>query len=184
MRALVASRFELLQELGCGSSGTVLRARLVQPYGELAAGAEVAIKFLRSELDDDERAGEAFKRAVALAKAGDDRLGEPMARGYLVRLGADDPSLPAFVDELALSSRRGNLLLAHAGRGTLDDAGRAAQLALLAATDLPLSLRLRTLAALDRPASARALVRTIALRFAHRAARRRFLGFWHDGYRV
>lgn len=132
----------------------------------------------------DERAGEAFARAVALAKAGDDRLGEAMARGYLVRLGADDPRLAAMVEELGLPSLRANLLLAHAGRGELDEATRDELGALLTATDLPLSLHLRSLAALDRPASARALVRQIADRFAHRAARQRFLGLWHDGARV
>ncbi|MFY9344963.1 MAG: serine/threonine-protein kinase, partial [Planctomycetota bacterium] len=52
----VAERFELLDELGRGSSGTVYRARLRQPYADLPAGSEVAIKFLRSELADDERA--------------------------------------------------------------------------------------------------------------------------------
>ncbi|MFN7671239.1 MAG: protein kinase domain-containing protein [Planctomycetota bacterium] len=132
----------------------------------------------------DERAVEAFHRAVALARAGGDRLGEAMARGYLVRLGADDPHLAALVDDLALPSLRANLLLAKAGRDDADDAMRDELAAMLAGADLPLSLHLRVLALLDRPASARALVRQIAERFAHRAMRQRFLALWHDGARV
>jgi hypothetical protein len=132
----------------------------------------------------DDRAGESFRRALALARAGGDRLGEAMARGYLARLGADDPHLAAVVDELALPSLRANLLLAKAGRGEADVALRDELAAMLGSVDLPLSLHLRVLALLDRPASARALVRQIAERFAHRAMRQRFLALWHDGARV
>ena len=52
----VEGHFELLQEIGSGSSGTVYRARLTQQYGEHSAGTEVAVKFLRPELAADERA--------------------------------------------------------------------------------------------------------------------------------
>jgi len=49
-------QFELLQELGSGSSGTVHRARLLTAYAGLPVGSEVAVKFLRRELVADERA--------------------------------------------------------------------------------------------------------------------------------
>ena len=52
----LAGRFELIQELGSGSSGTVHRARLTAPYAGLPVGTEVAVKFLRRELVADERA--------------------------------------------------------------------------------------------------------------------------------
>ncbi|MBZ0153280.1 MAG: serine/threonine protein kinase, partial [Planctomycetes bacterium] len=52
----LAGRFELLDELGRGSSGTVYRARLLADYKSQPAGTEVAIKFLRQELAADERA--------------------------------------------------------------------------------------------------------------------------------
>ncbi len=54
--ATLAGHFVLLQELGTGSSGTVFRARLTEDYDALAAGTEVAIKFLRQDRLDDERA--------------------------------------------------------------------------------------------------------------------------------
>ena len=52
----LAGNFELLQEIGSGSSGTVYRARLLRTYGDLDANSTVAIKFLRPELAADERA--------------------------------------------------------------------------------------------------------------------------------
>jgi hypothetical protein len=156
--------------------------RLALPtYGARAAVFLGEHAFWRGK---DDRALAAFRRAQALATAGDDRLGAAMARGYLVRLGDDDATLSALVDELGLPSLRANLLLAHLGRGDGDDAMRDELAALMAATDLPLSLHLRALVCLDRPASARSLVRQIADRFAHRAARQRFQLFWHDGARV
>ncbi|HEB51759.1 MAG TPA: hypothetical protein ENI87_00750, partial [bacterium] len=51
-----AGWFELLQEIGRGSSGTVHRARLTHPYRGLPAGTEVAVKFLRPELAGDDKA--------------------------------------------------------------------------------------------------------------------------------
>jgi serine/threonine protein kinase len=52
----LAGRFDLLQEIGAGSSGQVYRARLLVSYGDLPAGHEVAVKFLRQELLADEKA--------------------------------------------------------------------------------------------------------------------------------
>lgn len=57
----------LLQELGSGSSGTVFRARLEEPYAGLPAGAEVAIKFLRQDRLQDARERE---RIVAEGQLG------------------------------------------------------------------------------------------------------------------
>ena len=48
--------FELLKELGSGSSGTVYEARLTRPYGDLEVGARVAVKILRPELVADTKA--------------------------------------------------------------------------------------------------------------------------------
>ena len=59
-------RFELLGELGRGSSGTVHRARLLTPYGDVARGAEVAIKFLRVDRTTDERALQRFRKTFEL----------------------------------------------------------------------------------------------------------------------
>lgn len=125
-----------------------------------------------------------FRLAIELARAGGDRLGEAMARGNLVRLGHDDPTLSAFVDELALPSLRANLLLALAGRGLASEADRHQLADLLDGVDLPLAMHLRALAWLDRPASARALVRSIAVRFPQRSVRQRFLAEWGHGARV
>ncbi|MGE3172985.1 MAG: protein kinase [Planctomycetota bacterium] len=58
--ASLAGHFTLLQELGSGSSGTVYRARLTEDYGELPAGTEVAIKFLRQDRLGEQRARERF----------------------------------------------------------------------------------------------------------------------------
>ncbi|MCB9885161.1 MAG: protein kinase [Planctomycetes bacterium] len=52
----LGGHFQLLQELGSGSSSTVYRARLTTEYDELPVGAEVAVKFLRKDLLADERA--------------------------------------------------------------------------------------------------------------------------------
>jgi serine/threonine protein kinase len=47
------ARFQLLDELGTGSSGTVYKARLLAPLGDLEPGSLVAIKFLRQDLLTD-----------------------------------------------------------------------------------------------------------------------------------
>lgn len=52
----VDDRFELLQTVGSGSSGTVYRAQLLKTYKNHAKGTEVAIKFLRPELLDNQKA--------------------------------------------------------------------------------------------------------------------------------
>jgi tetratricopeptide (TPR) repeat protein len=130
----------------------------------------------------DDEAVATFRRALRLAQAGGDRLGEAMARGYLLRLGDEDETLKALVNELELPSLRANWLLARAVRG---DATTTAQLEEVVATaDLPLSMHLRALALLDRPAAARSLVRTIAERFPQRSMRRRFLAQWGAGARM
>ncbi len=132
----------------------------------------------------DDEAAATFRAAVALARTGNDRLGEAMARAYLVRLGDDDPALETLVAELELPLLRANLLLARAARGAVDRQAMAALAELIATTSLPLSLQLRALACLDRPASARSLVRTIADRFPQRPGRQRFLAQWTAGARV
>ena len=130
----------------------------------------------------DDEAMATFHRAVRLALAGGDRLGEAMARGYLLRLGDEDEALGALVSELELPSLRANWLLARAVRG---DAAPTAELEeVLATADLPISMHLRALAWLDRPAAARSLVRTIAERFPQRSMRRRFLAQWGAGARM
>ncbi|MCU0866261.1 MAG: protein kinase [Planctomycetes bacterium] len=159
--------------------------RLSMPtYGARAAVFLGERQFWRRR---DDEAAAAFRTALRLARAGNDRLGEAMARSYLVRLGAEDPELWALVQELELPSLRANLLLADAAKTT--DADQLAAIGeqleqLLDAADLPLSLHLRALALLDRPASARSLVRIISERFPQRAMRRRFVDQWAVGARV
>jgi hypothetical protein len=156
--------------------------RLALPtYGARAADFLGERQFARHR-DDDARA--TFALARRLGRAGSDRLGEAMARIWLCRLGADDPDLPALLDDLALPSLRANWLLALAALGQLDDAGTAALEDLVVHADLPLAVHLRALAWFERPASARAMVRNIAERLAPRALRQRFLAQWQDGARV
>jgi serine/threonine-protein kinase len=52
-KPLQSGRFELLDELGSGASGTVYRARLRKPLKEVPAGSLVAVKFLRQDLVGD-----------------------------------------------------------------------------------------------------------------------------------
>lgn len=132
----------------------------------------------------DDEAASTFRESHLLARAGGDRLGEAMARAYQLRLGNDDPELGALVEALELPSLRINYLLATAARAPLVAADLAAVEELLANADLPLSLQLRTLTLLDRPASARSLVRSIAERVPNRAARGRFLAEWASGARI
>jgi serine/threonine protein kinase len=159
--------------------------RLSMPtYGARAAVFQGERLFWRRRDDD---AKKAWLQAVHLARAGNDRLGEAMARTYLVRLQhpAADEGLDAMLQELALPSLRANLLLARLAAGASQDAAAdTAELATLVQDiDLPLSMHLRALAWLDRPASARSLVRTIAERFPQRSARLRFQAQWANGSR-
>lgn len=64
----VAGRFLLLTELGSGSSGTVYKARLTANYAGLTKGTEVAVKFLRQDRLDNERARARFDAEGALGK--------------------------------------------------------------------------------------------------------------------
>ncbi|MBM4062230.1 MAG: hypothetical protein FJ265_14205 [Planctomycetes bacterium] len=132
----------------------------------------------------DDEARQTFARAAALAVAGGDRLGEAMARCYLLRLGADDDGLESLVDALELPSVWLNWLLARCATAPLGPADAAAIEDLAANADLPLSLHLRALAALARPASARSIVRGIAERVPNRTARQRFLAEWSNGARM
>ena len=132
----------------------------------------------------DAEAIRSFHTAVTLARAGRDRIGEAMARTYLVRLDQDDgEGLEALLEDLTLPSLRANLVLARAARGEAIDA-RESLTELISGSDLPLSIHLRVLAWLDRPATARSLVRLIAERFPQRALRQRFLQQWGSGARV
>ncbi len=149
-------------------------------------GARAAL-FLAERLfwrQRDDQARTLLRLAVDLARTGDDRLGEAMARSYLLRLGDADAVLPSLVDDLDLPELRVNWLLALAAldRPPADASVQLEQL--LHDFDLPLSLHLRALAWMARPASARALVRTIAERLPNRSQRRRFLADWERGARI
>ena len=133
---------------------------------------------------NDSQAQKRLRQAVELASRANDRLGEAVGRSHLIRLGADDPSLAAVVEELDLPELRASWLLAMAGSGHTV-AGTERQLEeLLQNVDLPLHLHLRSLRLLDRPASARTLVRTISKRFPLRPMRQRFRAFWDGNVRV
>ena len=198
------------------ASRNLLRARLrFHVYrGQMRAvvGAEGAGQDLRLAIDDAERLslptygaraavflGErlfwrrrddeaiaALQRAVALARAGNDRLGEALARTYLVRLGvlAHEDGLDAMVAQLELPEIRANLLLARAALGRAEPTTTEALNELLASSVLPLSIELRALQWLDRPAAARALVRSIAEKLPTRTVRQGFLQLWGAGARV
>jgi hypothetical protein len=88
---MLLGRFELLEELGSGASGTVYRARLLRPLDELAAGAEVAIKFLRQDRAHDPRA------AARLAREG--HLGARVRSPYVAAIHAVET-----IDVLGLSA--------------------------------------------------------------------------------
>jgi len=53
--------FELAEEIGAGSTGSVYRATLERPLGDTPKGTQVAIKLLRPELRNDARARHAFE---------------------------------------------------------------------------------------------------------------------------
>ncbi|MEC7725498.1 MAG: hypothetical protein VYD05_08295, partial [Planctomycetota bacterium] len=122
--------------------------------------------FLRGN-DDDARAH--FDAAVSLSQQANDPLAATLARCHLLRLGQRDPSLAAQIVTLDLPELHASWLLALAGseQPLADTADRLD--ALINASDLPLALHLRALSWLERPASARALVRTISQRFAQRS---------------
>lgn len=77
---LLSGRFDLLEELGTGSSGTVYRARTQVDLQDLPAGSEVAIKFLRQDLLGDETA------RAQLAREGE--LGMKLRSRFVVRIFA------------------------------------------------------------------------------------------------
>lgn len=156
--------------------------RLALPvYGARAALLLGEREFWRR---NDDQARQRFVQAAAMAKAANDRLGEALARSHLVRLYGDDPELRELVWQLELPELSANWLLAMAGSERREPDTTAQIEALLAAADLPLALHLRALNLLDRPASARALVRSVSERFPHRAMRQRFLRFWQGKARV
>lgn len=134
--------------------------------------------------NNDDRARDRFQQAVLLAKQSSDRLGEAVARSHLIRLGAQDPDLTAVIDELGLPELRASWLLAMSGSG--QEVAHTHRLLdeLLADADLPLPLHLRALKLLDRPASARSLVRSVSQRLPQRSMRLRFLAFWDGKARV
>lgn len=156
--------------------------RLALPvYGARAALLLGERDFLRGQ---DGTARERFEQAVTLAGEAGDKLGEAVARSHLVRLGDDDPELEQIVHELDLPELHASWLLALSGSGRerpdtdsrLDD--------LLRDADLPLPLHLRALKLLDRPASARSLVRAVSERFAQRSLRQQFRSVWPDKARI
>ena len=133
---------------------------------------------------DEPKAKKRYLQAVNLARQSSDRLGEAVARSHLIRLGDEDPELADVVEELDLPELRASWLLAMSGSGNeLPDTHRLLD-ALLTDVDLPLPLHLRALRLLDRPASARSLVRSISERLPQRSLRQRFLGFWDGKARV
>lgn len=80
---------ELLEELGHGSTGTVYRARLRRPLHDLAAGTEVAVKFLRPELMED---ADAQTQLIAEGRLGQRIRSEHVVRIHDVRsIGAQSP---------------------------------------------------------------------------------------------
>ena len=60
-------RLEVLEQLGAGATGSVHRARLTAPWGELPAGTEVALKRLHADAARDPLLAEAFEREGRLA---------------------------------------------------------------------------------------------------------------------
>lgn len=150
-------------------------------YGARAALFLAERSFLRRR---DDQASTLLQLAVDLARTAADRLGEAMARSYLLRLGESDAELAAMVDELDLPELRANWLLAQAALDREPEHAATQLEELMRESDLPLSLHLRALAWMVRPASARALVRSIADRLPSRSQRRRFLAQWATGARI
>ena len=181
-------RGQLRTTLGEPDAGQDLRLavdeaqRLALPvYGARAALFLGERAFLR---DRDDEARRHFSAAVVMSGSADDRLAAALARSHLVRLGERDEDLIDLINDLDLPELHATWLLATAAAGApVTDA--AAQLdQLLKNADLPLALHLRALAWLDRPASARSLVRRISERFDQRAQRKRFRQQWQGRVRV
>ncbi len=156
--------------------------RLSQPTYGARAMLFLSERLFWRKRDDEART--TLRQAVELARAGADRLGEAMARSYLLRLTDADDDLAAMVDELGLPSLRANWLLARLVRGDAPTDATEQLEDLMTHTDLPLALHLRLLGWLDRPASARSLVRSIGERLPNRSMRRRFLAEWSNGARI
>ncbi len=132
----------------------------------------------------DDQAREWFEQAVELAHDANDLLGAAVARCHRIRLGAIDSKLAAQVEHLDLPELRAAWLLAMAGAGKpVPDTSMQIE-ELLTNSDLPLALHLRALKLVERPASARSLVRSISERLPQRSMRQRFLSFWQDKARV
>ncbi len=132
----------------------------------------------------DDEARTRFTDAVDKATAARDQLGEAVARAHLVRLGADDEALQERADALDLPELHAVLLLAFAGSGRPLPATAERLDSLLDTADLPLGVHLRALTYLERPASARSLLRSIGQRFSRRSMRQRFLHHWQGSVRV
>ncbi|MFN3240169.1 MAG: protein kinase domain-containing protein [Planctomycetota bacterium] len=181
-------RGQLRAVLGDPEAGQDLRlafeeaSQLALPvYAARAALFRGERQFFRGR-DDESR--QRFDEALAMARAAGDRVGEASARCQLLRLGATDDGLPALIDELDLPELHANLLLAMAGSDRAHPDTEARLDALLDNADLPLAVHLRALAWLDRPASARSLVRSISERFPQRTLKQRFLQLWNDKVRI
>ncbi len=78
---LISGHFDLLEELGEGSSGSVYRARLNRKVADLAEGTEVAVKYLRRELLSDP---EAQSRLEAEGRIGKQIRSDQVVRIYAV----------------------------------------------------------------------------------------------------
>lgn len=181
-------RGQLRALLGDAEAGQDLRlafeeaTQLALPvYAARAALFDGERQFFRGR-DDDARLR--FEEALATARLAGDRVGEALARSQLVRLGATDDELPAVIDELDLPELHASWLLAMAGSDRAQPETEARLDELLQNADLPLAVHLRALAWLDRPASARSLVRTISERFPQRALKQRFLQQWKGRARI
>ena len=77
-KGALAGRFDLLGEIGSGSSGTVHRARTRKAYGGLPPDTEVAVKFLRQD-----RLSDPLARRRLLAEG---RLGQRLRSPYVARI--------------------------------------------------------------------------------------------------